>query len=132
MEQFSYTIDPRFAESDALGYINHTSVPVWFEQARTPIFELFNPGLSMDTWNLILKKIEVDYRAQIFLGQPVEISTWIKSLGNSSLVVVHEARQNGELVARGDIVMVHFDYQAQAKATIPNDIRERLAPYTQA
>ena len=30
----SLTVSPRFAETDALGHINNTVIPVWFEQGR--------------------------------------------------------------------------------------------------
>lgn len=129
MQTFSYRIEPRFSETDALGHINHTFLPVWFEQARTPLFKLFNPELSLDTWNLILKNINVDYRAQIYMTAPVDIETWVKHIGNSSFVVVHEAAQNGQVVAHGEVVMIYFDYQKQAKAEIPADIRESLTTY---
>lgn len=129
MKAFVKTIEPRFAETDALGHINHTVVPVWFEQARTPIFEMFNPGQDLKVWNLILKRIDVDYVGQIFLGSDVTIHTTLKSLGNSSLVIHHEARQNERVVAQGDVVLVYFNYEAQTKATIPDEIREKITPY---
>ncbi len=129
MQTFNYQIDPRFGETDALGHINHAVVPVWFEQARMPLFKLFNPELSLASWNLILKKIEVDYLAQIFVNSPVNITTWVGRVGNSSFLVKHEAHQNGQCVARGEVLMVYFDYGKQSKADIPADIRKIIAPY---
>ncbi len=129
MQTFNYQIDPRFGETDALGHINHAVVPVWFEQARMPLFKLFNPELSLASWNLILKKIEVDYLAQIFVNSPVNITTWVGRVGNSSFLVMHEAHQNGQCVARGEVLMVYFDYGKQSKADIPADIRKIIAPY---
>lgn len=49
-------LKPRFSELDGLGHINNTTLPIWFEHARTPLFEIFNPDLKLDGWNLILKK----------------------------------------------------------------------------
>jgi len=37
----SETIKPRFLETDALGHINNTVVPGWFEGARDPVFRWF-------------------------------------------------------------------------------------------
>ncbi|MCW8127733.1 acyl-CoA thioesterase [Microbulbifer halophilus] len=123
---FSYSVEPRFSETDALGHINNTVIPQWFEQGRLPIFHIFNPDLSLVEWNLILKKMDVDFIAQIFLFSPVEIRTAIKSIGNTSLTIHQEVWQKDELVARGDCVMVHFDYENQAKAPIPREVREQL------
>ena len=123
---FTYQVEPRFSETDALGHINNTIVPNWFEHGRMPIFQLFNPDLSLAKWNLILKKMDVDFVAQIYLFFPVEIRSWITAIGNTSFGVHQEVWQKGELVAQGDCVMVHFDYENQSKAPIPNEVRERL------
>ncbi|HEY8570711.1 thioesterase family protein [Microbulbifer sp.] len=123
---FTYQVEPRFSETDALGHINNTVVPVWFEQGRTPIFQLFNPDLSLNQWNLILKKMEVDFVAQIYLYSPVEIRTTLKAVGNSSFTLHQEVWQKEQLVAQGDCVMVHFDYEKQASAPIPAAVREKL------
>lgn len=123
---FVYKIEPRFCETDALGHISNTALPKWFEHGREPIFRMFNPALSIADWNLILKKMEVDFMAQIYLFKPVEIRTSLSQVGNSSFGVHQEAWQDGRQVAAGDCVMVHFDYAAQKSAPIPDDIRAQL------
>ena len=50
--QFSLDLTPRFCETDALGHINNTVIPVWFEAAREPIFEIVNPGQDLTKWNI--------------------------------------------------------------------------------
>jgi len=88
------TIQPRFAETDALGHINNATLPVWFEQCRTPIFRIFVPSLEPKAWNLILAKVEVEYTAELFYGKDVVIKTGLKAIGNSSLQVYQEAWQD--------------------------------------
>lgn len=123
---FTETVSPRFCETDALGHINNTVVPVWFEKAREPIFRLFSPDLSVKDWRLILARIEVDFQAQIFYGKDLDIRTWIERIGNSSIVIVQEAVQNDVVCAVGKSVMIHFDYQQQSSAPVPDHIREQL------
>ena len=123
---FNYKIEPRFCETDALGHINHTVIPMWLEQARTPVFKLFNPSLSLDNWNLILKKISVDYMSQIYIGTSVEINTYIGEIQQTSFIVEQEVLQNKNMVAKASTVLIHFDYQKQSKADIPPKIRESL------
>lgn len=43
---FTTTITPRVSETDGVGHINNTTVPVWFEAGRHEIFKLFTPDLS--------------------------------------------------------------------------------------
>ena len=45
---------PRFSETDVLGHINNTALPVWFEAARVPIFKIFTPDLDPKQWKLIV------------------------------------------------------------------------------
>ena len=55
-------ITPAFNETDALGHINNTVVPRWFENARVPIFKIFTPDLDPRDWHLIVVKVEIEYR----------------------------------------------------------------------
>ncbi len=121
-----YDVSPRFCETDAMGHINNTVLPVWFESARGPIFEICNPGLSLDKWNLILRKIDVDFLAQTYYEFPAQVRTRIGHIGQSSFVVEHELWQRGEKTATGSAVMIYFDYNAQQKQEIPAAIRTEL------
>jgi len=124
----SLTITPRFAETDALGHINNTVLPVWFEQGRHRIFKALHPEMTLIDWPIILAKISVDFIAQIYFGEDVVIRTGIEKVGNTSVIVKHEAWQRDKLVARGDAVMVYFDYQSNKPTPIPLSVRKRLAP----
>ncbi|QIZ78242.1 acyl-CoA thioesterase [Ferrimonas lipolytica] len=128
---FELQLTPRFMETDALGHINNTVIPVWFEEGRTPIFELFVPTLDLKRWNLILAKISVDFVAQIYYGSPVLIQTSISKIGNSSFEVAQQVVQDDKVVAQGLAVMVHFDYEHQRAAPIPTDIRTKMTEHLQ-
>lgn len=123
---FHLTIKPRFCETDALGHINHAVLPTWFEEGRIDIFRIFNPTLAIDSWNLILKHLEIDFTAQIWQTQPVDIETAIAHIGNTSLTVAQRALQDGAQCAVGKVVLVHFDYATQKPAPIPDAIRAEL------
>ncbi|QSP93503.1 acyl-CoA thioesterase [Marinobacter salinisoli] len=124
---FKLEIEPRFCDTDALGHISNTAFPVWFEQARKPIFQIFHPSLDVKTWPLIIARIEVDLLAQSYWNMPVEVRTGVGKIGNSSFHVVQEAWQGGKQVARGTAVLIHFDYANEQALPIPADIREKLA-----
>lgn len=126
---FHHEIEPRFNETDALGHISNTAFPVWFEQARMPVFRIFHPTLDVDNWPLIIARLEVDLKAQSYWATPVEIRTSIGRIGNSSFDVVQEAWQNGREVARGVAVLIHFDYDTEKALPIPDDIRAKLTEH---
>ena len=126
---FHLELEPRFSDTDALGHISNTTLPVWFEQARTPVFRLFHPTLEADTWPLIIARLEVDLLAQSYWHIPVRIKTGIGKIGNSSFHVVQEALQDGKQIARGVAVLIHFDYETEKALPIPEDIKARLAEH---
>ena len=123
---FTESFMPRFSDTDALGHINNTMVPVWFEGARTPVFQVFTPDLDLTNWPLILAKIDVSFEAQMYYGQEMEVRTYIGRIGGSSFDVYQELWQANKRVASGTAVMVNFDYQSQQSAKIPDDIRVQL------
>lgn len=125
----STPISPRFYETDAFGHINNIVVAGWFETGREHIFRVFTPSLDPQQLPLILARIEVDFVAQIFYGSDVEIRTGIEKFGRTSFVVVQEAWQNDQLVARGRAVQVYFNHETQQSEPLPDRYREVLANY---
>ena len=126
----THTIVPRFSDTDALGHISNTAFPIWFEEARTPLFEIYHPTLEVKSWPLIIARIELDLLAQTYWGENIEIKTHISKLGKSSCEVTHEAWQNNKMVAKGLAVMIYFDYEAEKSMPIPDDIRSKLTAHT--
>ena len=120
------TITPRFGDVDGLRHINNTCLPMWFELAREPFFRLFNPDMNLETWNLIMARIEVDFVAAMALGADIEIRSVVDKIGDSSFTVCQEAWQNSRLGARGLAVVVHYDFNNEKAMPIPDDIRARL------
>ncbi|GLX83080.1 acyl-CoA thioesterase [Thalassotalea eurytherma] len=126
---FKESFSPRFSDTDALGHINNTLVPIWFEAARKPIFELFIPDLDPKKWNLILANIDVSFKAQMYFGHEMEVRTCIQHVGNSSFKVYQELWQQNQCCASGAATMVHYDYSQQKSATIPQPIKEALSAH---
>lgn len=126
---FSEQFNPRFSDTDALGHINNTMVPVWFEGARDPVFRWFSPELDTNNWRLILAKIDVSFIDQMYYGQPMEIRTYIGRIGGSSFDVYQELWQHEKLCASGTAVMVHYDYQQQKSVKIPEQITTQMNLY---
>ncbi len=123
---FTKILTPAFCDTDALGHISNTVIPGWFESARDPIFRLFSPDLDPKSWKLILAKYEIEFKAQCYYGYDVELKSWISHLGTTSFHVRQQVWQNAELVVEGTTVMVHYDYQLNTTAAIPDEIRQQL------
>ena len=128
--QFSMTLKPRFCETDALGHINNTVLPVWFEAAREPIFEIVNPGQDLTKWNMIIAGFTIAYKAPTFYGTEVTVNTHISRIGNSSFDIQQSCWQNGKKTAEATTTMVHYNYQAETSETLADDVRAQLAVLT--
>lgn len=123
---FVETITPRFSETDALGHINNTVVPVWFEQARRPLFQLFIPDLDPKKWSLIIARIELDFVGELHFGTNIDVRTSVAKIGNSSFQVAQEIVQQGKVRVKGLAVLVHYDYHQGRPIPIPDTIRQQL------
>jgi acyl-CoA thioester hydrolase len=126
---FIRTLEPAFYDTDALGHINNTRLPAWFELARNDLFRLFTPDLDPRKWALIMARLDVEFLAELFYGENIEIRTWISRLGNSSFTVTQEAWQKGRPGARGNTVLVHYDHENKRAAPLPDEIRHALAAH---
>lgn len=128
---FIRTLEPAFYDTDALGHINNTRLPAWFELARNDLFRLFTPDLDPRKWALIMARMDVEYRAELYYGEDIEVRTWLTRLGNSSFTVTQQAWQGGRLGAHGNTVMVHYDHTAKQATPLPEAIRAELQKHVQ-
>lgn len=119
-------IEPRVSETDGIGHINNTTIPIWFEAARNEIFKLFTPDNSFENWKMIILNMNVDYVNQIYFGRNVEVYTWVKRIGNSSLQLYEEIHQDNRLCAIGSVTYVNFNLKTQKSEPIPEKIRREL------
>lgn len=126
---FEMELTVRFSETDGAGHVGNTVMVVWFEEARSPLFELFKPSNDIQDWPLILASYQVDFRAQLYYGKPVTVKTWVKRLGNSSFETYQETWQDGKCCASGTTTMVHFNYKSEKAAPIPDDIRAKMVEH---
>lgn len=120
------TIRPRFSDTDALGHINNTVIPVWFLEAREPVLAWFAPGGDFRAGALAVVRIEVDYLDETHFGTPVTVQTAVERIGNSSFTLRQEVIQGERITARGRATLVNFDSTTRRSQPIPAHAREKL------
>lgn len=119
-------IEPRVSETDGIGHINNTTIPIWFEAGRNEIFKLFTPDDDFANWKMIILNMNVDYVSQIYFGTPVYVYIWVDNIGNSSLSLYEEMWQNGKLCAKDTVAYVNFNLATQTTEPITDDIKREL------
>ncbi len=119
-------IIPRFSDTDALRHINNVAIADWFESGRRDLFKLFIPDLDPRKWNLVLAKVSIEFKQQLYYQHEVTIETAVKKIGNSSFVLQQRALQTDRECAVAEVVAVHFDHDQQKTVIIPDSIRAEL------
>ncbi len=117
----------RFGDTDMLGHVNNASYFTYMEEARCD----FVQAVGMTEVPLILASAKVDFRAQTYFGDTLEIETWVTRIGNTSFDVANLMRnaETGAVVFEGVAVIVYFDYEEQKPKPIPDNLRKLLEQY---
>lgn len=123
---YSEDIKVRFYETDALGHVNNTVIPAWFETGRLPIFELFTDQGDLFEVSLIVANLNVDFVRPIYFGHMVTLKTYVARIGNSSFDIGSEVWQEGQLCAKGTTILVNYDYKNERSTAISDAIKARL------
>lgn len=124
---FTEIIKPRISETNAAGHIGFTVLPVWFEAAAEEVYRIFMSDLNPEVWSIIVAKLEMDCLKQIYPSKEVEIQTSILKIGETSFTLSQSLLQEGQLAAKAEITMVHFDYNIGKPSRIRNEHRKILS-----
>lgn len=109
----------RFRDVDSFGHVNNAVYSTYLEQARLDALG----GLG----SVILARVEIDFRAEVNVGEDVEVRSRCTRIGTKSVELEHEILANGRLAAEAKSVLVGFDYERRESAPIPDQLKERLS-----
>lgn len=130
---FIRNLQVRFSECDGLGHVNNANYFNYMEDARMDVFRIFHPTLDLDGWNLIVASTRCEFLAQVTYADELTIHTWISKVGNASVVVEHAIRnQHDAYVARGQAVLILYDYNMQRSQSVSDDVRQVLSQHVSA
>ncbi|RUO33997.1 acyl-CoA thioesterase [Aliidiomarina soli] len=120
----------RFYETDALGHVNNTVIPAWFETGRLPVFELFTEQGNLYEVSLIVANLNVDFLRPVYFGEMVTLKTYIARIGKSSFDIGSEVWQSGQLCAKGTTILVNYDHKNGHSVPISEAIKAKLLQQT--
>ncbi|WP_409296976.1 acyl-CoA thioesterase [Peribacillus sp. SCS-26] len=109
---FHTVIEPRVSETDGVGHINNTTIL---------------PDAGFRNWKMIIVNMNIDFKDQLFFGQPVDVYTWVKKIGTSSLILYEEIHQGGRICVTAEAAYVNYDNKNKKAKRIPENIRTELA-----
>lgn len=128
---FDVIIEPRWADSDLMGHINHAEYFRYLEEAR--VRWILDGGLANIAGNgefgMIVANIGLDFRRQWHHPNKLRATAYVAALGNSSFRLRHylHGLQSGELVAEGEVTLVWMALARQRSTPMGDSLRSLLA-----
>jgi acyl-CoA thioester hydrolase len=132
-----FTIEERvrWGDVDAARIIFYGAYIRFFEFAETELFRAVGLpyGVMFDVMDIWLPRVhlECDFHRAAQLDDLLEVSVYVGNVGNKSMRLNFEVRRKGEeeIVADAHFVLVAVKRNTFGPVPIPNELKERLAPY---
>ena len=131
---FYHPIEVRYGDLDPQGHVNNAKHLTYFEQARIAYMVelgLFTKDQSFMEIGVILADVHITYLAPIYFGEPIKVGVHISKLGTKSMTWMQnivDAKTSKEL-ARGEVIMVTYDYKEEKTINIPHEWREKIKQF---
>jgi acyl-CoA thioester hydrolase len=113
----------RFRDLDSLGHVNNAVFLTYLEEARIAYLD----PLGAEASDMILARVEIDFRAPLRIGDELEIGVRPARIGTKSFDLEYEVHSGGTLAAEAKTVLVSYDYATRRPVELPESWREALA-----
>ena len=125
-----YIPEIRFADIDSYGIVHNAKYLIFFEQSRINMFHKIVGNWDWEKRGVLVANQKIDYIHPVRLNDKLEITTWIKSVGDKSLTISYEAYiindSNKTLSAKSETVIVCFDPSTKSSVIVPKRWRESI------
>jgi acyl-CoA thioester hydrolase len=133
--RYSYPIEVRYADLDALQHVNNAKYFTYMETARIHYCrDVLGWNGQRDTLAMIIAQATCQYKLPLIFGDEVTCFMRASRLGGKSFgfeyVMVRDS--DGAVAAEGSTVQVAFDYSHQTSITVPDVWRAAIMAYEPA
>ena len=131
---FYHAIEVRYGDLDPQGHVNNAKHLTYFEQARIAYWiklGLFTKDQSFMELGVILADVHLTYLEPIYYGQNIKVGVHISKLGDKSMTWKQNIvdADTGKELAKGEVIMVTYNYHAEKTIPIPQEWRERISKF---
>jgi acyl-CoA thioester hydrolase len=131
---FYHPVEIRYGDLDPQGHVNNAKYLTYFEQARVEYviaLGLFARGQSFMELGVILADIHITYLEPAYFGQKIKVGARVSRLGLKSITWEQNVvdAETGRELAKGEIVMVAYDYHAIKTIPIPQEWRTKMTEF---
>lgn len=127
-------MEVRYGDLDPQGHVNNAQYLTFFEQARIHyIIELglFTKDQSFMEIGVILADVHITYLEPVYFGQNIKVGVHVAKLGFKSMTWeqnIEDADMDKE-IAKGEVVMVAYDYRQRKTIPIPQEWRDKISTF---
>ncbi len=132
--KFFHPTEVRYGDLDPQGHVNNAKHLTFFEQARIAYMielGLFTKDQSFMEIGVILADVHITYHAPIYFGEHIKVGVRISKLGNKSMIWEQNIvdAKTGKVLAKGEVIMVTYDYREEKTVNIPHEWREKIKAF---
>lgn len=132
--RFYHPIEVRYGDLDPQGHVNNAKHLTYFEQARIAYMielGLFTRDQSFMEIGVILADVHITYLEPVFFGQKIKVGVQAAKLGNKSMMWKQNVvdADTGRELARGEVIIVTYDYKQETTIPIPQKWRDTFIEY---
>ena len=132
--RFYHPIEVRYGDLDPQGHVNNAKYLTYFEQARVAYWiemGFFSKDQSFMELGVILADVHITYFKPIYFGQNIKVGVHIAKLGQKSMIWEQNVVdvESGPELAKGEIVIVAYDYKKEETIPIPQEWREKITAF---
>ena len=132
--RFFHPIEVRYGDLDPQGHVNNAKHLTYFEQARVAYMielGLFTKDQSFMEIGMILADVHIMYLEPVYFGQKIKVGVHASRLGNKSMTWEQNIvdADTGKEAARGEVVIVTYDYKQERTIPIPQTWRDAFIQY---
>ena len=116
----------RFADLDVQNHVNNVAIATFFESGRVGFSRDPVQGFSVPGARIALRRIEIDYLAEMSFPGQVTIATRVKRLGTTSLALDHALFIGEKCTATAVSTLVLLDPKTHRPRPFPDDVAIKL------
>lgn len=131
MDGFNFSIPytVRVADVNYGGHVANSAVLNFFQDARIAYLNNLGGYSEMNLGNncgVILPEAHLQYRAEMFLNDQLQIGVKIVEMSRSSFKMEYRIERQGEVTAEGWTALVCFDYQKRKPRRLETEFRDKV------
>ena len=126
---FGISDSVRFSELDILNHANNAAFVSWLENARISYFVNYGISdyVSEDRPTLVVRNLEIDFRAPLHLGAPYVVTARSVEYGRTSWRMEHAIFNRGKIASMAECTIVVVDRSGAKPVPLPKPLIETIS-----